>query len=85
MPSNPSIRVAVLALVKASLKSVDRGFPTEIRIPSPQTPLLKPDAVPLPIPLKKQTFSKYNLAHNGPRIGHGRLNALQWTLVRILN
>jgi hypothetical protein len=25
------------------------------------------------------------IGYNVPRIGHGRLNALQWTLVRILN
>ena len=54
-PGPPSIRVAVLALVKASRKSVDRGCPTQIRNPSPQMPSSKPDAVPLPYPLKTKT------------------------------
>jgi hypothetical protein len=60
-------------LVKASLKSVDRGCRTQIRITSPQTPSSKTDAVPLPIPLKKLKLSKLNLADNGlgiAEVGH---------------
>ena len=43
-----------------------------------------PTRFPFRIPSKLK-LSKLNLADNDPRIGHGRLTDLPWTLVRILN
>jgi hypothetical protein len=60
-PGPPSIRVAVLAFVKASRKSLDRGGRTQIRNLSPPMPSSKPDAVPLPYPLKNQNSANSTL------------------------